>query len=66
MMTICRPMREDETRRKGWRVGPRYKRRGNMEKENDETNDRRRDNITAREGRKGGRERQDGRTEREG
>ena len=28
-----------------------------MEKENDETNDRIRDNITVREGRKGGRER---------
>ena len=51
MMTICTPMREDETKGKGQRVGPRYKGRENMEKENDGTNDRRQDDITV--GKKG-------------
>ena len=54
MMTICTPMREDETKGKGQRVGPRYKGRENMEKENDGANDRRQDDITV--GKKGRKE----------
>ena len=59
MMTICTPMREDETKGKGQRVGPRYKGRENMEKESDGTNDRRQDDTTVREEGKEGRGRKE-------
>ena len=59
MMTICTPMREDESKRKGRRVGPRCKGRENMEKENKRTSDRRQDDITVREEGKEGRERKE-------
>ena len=59
MMTICTPMREDESKRKGRRVGPRCKGRENVEKENDGTSGRRQDDITVREEGKEGRERKE-------
>ena len=62
MMTICTPMREDENRRGGWRVGPRYERRENMERKTTGQNTEDRTTYSGKEGRgrKEGREREEG------